>query len=463
MKKKILNTFFVFTIIIFSKVNAQVGVGVPAENIHPSAELEVKSTTKGFLPPRMTNAERDAIISPAAGLLIYQTDSEASNPSGLYFFDGTSWKNGSGEQPGTVAGEMNYWDGTVWQKLTPGSDGQVLSFCDGVPTWTTNGVCPDKIATINCSDATNNGTLMANISASGVSSVIAYTGGNGRAHEEQTVLSSGVTGLTATLQAGALSSGNGSLTYTISGTPSSSGTASFSINIGGKTCTLSRIISIGINFTAIGTPIGVFQNTLTDIDGNSYKTVQIGNQIWMAENLKVSRFNDGTIIPNITDNVQWSNLNTGAWCYYNNDEANNTKNGKLYNWFTINTTTNGNKNICPTGWHFPYFGEWNTLKEYLGGAIAAYGKLKEIGTTSWNSPNTSAKNISLFTAIPSGIRIPNGTFDGLNSYCLWWDIKSPYETDAYSYGLHGLENQYSSFTFIDYNKKSGLSVRCLKD
>ena len=96
MKKTILNSLTICTLFFATALNAQVGVGVPAENIHPSAELEVKSTTKGFLPPRMTNAERNSIATPATGLLIYQTDAVANNPAGLYFYDGTAWKNGLG-------------------------------------------------------------------------------------------------------------------------------------------------------------------------------------------------------------------------------------------------------------------------------------------------------------------------------------------------------------------------------
>jgi hypothetical protein len=96
MKKTVLNTLALATLFFASTANAQVGVGVPAGDIHPTAELEVKSTTKGFLPPRMTNVERNAIASPATGLLIYQTDAVANNPAGLYFFDGTTWKNGLG-------------------------------------------------------------------------------------------------------------------------------------------------------------------------------------------------------------------------------------------------------------------------------------------------------------------------------------------------------------------------------
>jgi len=92
---------------------------------------------------------------------------------------------------------------------------------------------------------------------------------------------------------------------------------------------------------------------VSDIDGNTYKTVQIGTQVWMAENLKTAKYNDGTMIPEITDNNQWSNFTYSAWCYYDNHSANNAKYGKLYNWYSVSKKNNRNKNVCPTGWHVP--------------------------------------------------------------------------------------------------------------
>ena len=94
---------------------------------------------------------------------------------------------------------------------------------------------------------------------------------------------------------------------------------------------------------------GVYGPTIKDVDGNNYKTVKIGSQVWMAENLKTSKYSDGTTIPNVTDNNQWGNIATGAWCFQDNNSVNNAKYGKLYNWYAVSTITNGNKNICPTG------------------------------------------------------------------------------------------------------------------
>lgn len=261
-----------------------------------------------------------------------------------------------------------------------------------------------SIQTIDCGGATNNGTLTANTAVSGVSSVIAYTGGNGASHQGQTISSTGVTGLTATLSAGSFANGNGTLTYNITGTPSSSGTATFGINISGKTCVLSRTIE---------QPTSGYGPNITDIDGNTYKTVYIGTQQWMGENLKTSKYNDGTPIPNVTDNTEWSNLTTGAWCNNYNSDSLGKIYGKLYNWYPVSQKTNGNKNVCPSGWHMPSDTEWTVLSDYLGGENVAGGKMKEV-SSSWNSPNIDATNVSLFTGIPGGGRNYGGHYGGIS-------------------------------------------------
>ena len=215
-----------------------------------------------------------------------------------------------------------------------------------------------------------------------------------------------------------------------------------------------------INFTSIGTPVGKFSDCIKDIDGNVYKTVTIGTQTWMAENLKTSKYNDGTPIPNVKDSLEWSKLTTGAWCYYDNDEKYNAKYGKLYNWYAVSPVTNGNKNVCPTGWHAPNNIEWTILTDYLGGDTVAGGKLKEIGTLNWNNLNVGATNTSLFTSIASGVNLVNFKFknqgvffwskdENMNQNHLAWNI---------SLGFNG--------TYVDLDdepKVSGFSIRCLKD
>ena len=201
---------------------------------------------------------------------------------------------------------------------------------------------------------------------------------------------------------------------------------------------------------------------LSDVDGNNYKTVYIGSQQWMAENLKVSKYSDGTTIPNITDNPQWSKLTSSAWAYYNNDAAYNVKYGKLYNWYAVSKTTNGNKNVCPTGWHVPTDAEWTVLTDYLGGLTVAGGKMKEVGTTSWNSPNTDVTNASLFSALPGGFRFNDGSFFNIGYYGYWWS-STDFEFNTLSALIRFLNNNNGNANRYYRDKKFGLSVRCLRD
>ena len=199
---------------------------------------------------------------------------------------------------------------------------------------------------------------------------------------------------------------------------------------------------------------------ITDAEGNSYKTVTIGTQQWMAENLKVSKYNDGTAIPNITDTTQWQNNTTGAWVYYNNDAANNTKYGKLYNWYAVSKTTNDNKNVCPTGWHVPTDAEWTVLTDYLGGTTVAGGKMKAVDTTSWYSPNIDATNTSLFTGLPGAGRNGYGNYDDIGYSGFWW---SSSEDDTSNPWFRYLNYSLGYASRSNNSKRNGLSVRCLRD
>ncbi|NDF60572.1 MAG: hypothetical protein EB100_05775, partial [Crocinitomicaceae bacterium] len=230
-----------------------------------------------------------------------------------------------------------------------------------------------SISGFNCDSVKIVGTLTKDKVTSNVTATLTYTGGNGKTYLTKSHISTGVSGLTATLLAGTLANGEGTLIYTISGTPTTAGTANFAISLGSKSCTITITVD-----EVTQNPTSGYGPNISDNDGNTYKTVYIGTQQWMAENLKVTKYNDGTSIPNISNNTQWSNLTTGAWSYYNNDVANNAKYGKLYNWYAVSPTTNGNKNVCPTGWHVPTDAEWTVLTDYLGGENVAGGKMKEV-------------------------------------------------------------------------------------
>jgi uncharacterized protein (TIGR02145 family) len=209
--------------------------------------------------------------------------------------------------------------------------------------------------------------------------------------------------------------------------------------------------------TAYGNEIGFRIGTVTDIDGNGYNTVIIGTQTWLIENLQTTRYNDGTQIdyPG-PDNSAWKNNTSGAYSWYNNDEAGykNTY-GALYNWYTVKT----NK-LCPSGWHVPSDTEWTTLTDYLGGISVAGGKLKEVGTAHWESPNTGATNETGFTGLPGGCRIDNGNFNNLGTLGIWWS--STVFTD-FAIWTRTMGYGSSNLTKGGPQKDYGLSVRCIKD
>ena len=235
-----------------------------------------------------------------------------------------------------------------------------------------------------------------------------------------------------------------------------------SVSVTGDTLYLTNgnfVIIPGLSI-ANSKPSSGYGSIITDVESNSYKTVYIGTQQWMAENLKVSKYNDGTAIPNVTDITDWSKLTAGAWSYYNNDVTNNAKYGKLYNWYAVSKTSNGNKNVCPTGWHVPTDAEWTVLIDYLGGAIVAGGKMKEVGIINWFTPNTDANNSSLFTGLPGGFRDYKGTYESNRLYGNWWSSSEDNINFAWDYYLsnrNGIANR------INYDKRDGFSVRCLRD
>jgi uncharacterized protein (TIGR02145 family) len=191
--------------------------------------------------------------------------------------------------------------------------------------------------------------------------------------------------------------------------------------------------------------------SLTDIEGNVYKTITIGTQTWMAENLKTIKYNDGTAIPLVTD-AAWGTMTTPAYCWYNNDAAYKDTYGAMYNWYTVNTGK-----LCPSGWHVPTDAEWTILTTYLGGVSVAGGKLKETGTTHW-SINTGADNETGFTAVPGGGRGDNGMFDLIEDISATWSSTESNSLEALLLYLGG----GTSIVGIDYREKFlGLSVRCL--
>ena len=195
---------------------------------------------------------------------------------------------------------------------------------------------------------------------------------------------------------------------------------------------------------------------MTDQQGNVYKTIVIGTQEWMAENLKTTVYRNGNAIDNIIENYQWLDLTTGAWASYNNDNQYDCPYGKLYNWFAVADP----RYLCPTDWHVPTDGEWTALTDYIGGAAVAGGKMKTTGLQYWISPNTDATNESGFSGLPGGYRSSSGDFYNVGNGGYWWS-SSEYDASRawYRFLTYNYDNAYQ-----DRNDNGvGFSVRCLRD
>jgi uncharacterized protein (TIGR02145 family) len=220
------------------------------------------------------------------------------------------------------------------------------------------------------------------------------------------------------------------------------------------------------------------ESIVNDIDGNDYKIVTIGNQIWMAENLKTTKFNDNTTIPDVNDNTLWASLITPAYCWYLNDAAVYKANyGALYNWYVLDAASNGGKNVCPIGWHVPADAEWTTLTDYLTKNDYGYGgsgnqiAKSMADTTGWNTDGTpgnigndqASNNSSGFKALPGGYRSDsnfNGAFYDASGGGYWWSVT---EASASAANFRYLYYNSGNVTSGNIYKQNGFSVRCLKN
>ncbi len=214
------------------------------------------------------------------------------------------------------------------------------------------------------------------------------------------------------------------------------------------------VLLVSLSFTVVKA------QTVKDIDGNVYKTVTIGTQTWMAENLKTTNYNDGTAIPFVSDNTAWINrdsvaITTSAYYWYDNDSTYKDVYGALYNGYTIKTSK-----LCPIGWHLPSDAEWSVLTDYLGGEGVAGGKLKESGYTHWATPNDGATNKTGFNALPGGSRFMDGTFKLVKEGGNWW-TSSDYNPERTWF--RGMNNNIELVIKGPLEKPNGISVRCVRD
>ena len=237
-------------------------------------------------------------------------------------------------------------------------------------------------------------------------------------------------------------------------------------NVSGmQTILTSAIDSITYGFQSSYTcnPVDVFNSALTygsisDVDGNTYRTIVIGTQEWMAENLRTSHYSNGDLIPEVQGSGTWIALNTGASVWLNNDSITYHCNyGKMYNWYAVN---DGRK-VCPVGWHVPTQAEWTDLINYLGGLSVAGGPMKSVGTTYWNSPNGGATNSSGLSLLPGSSRSGlSGNYSPPGSGSVWWSDTDAGAGEAYYRGVN-----FSNTQVVDnsFPKETGMYVRCVKD
>ncbi len=256
---------------------------------------------------------------------------------------------------------------------------------------------------------------------------------------------------------------NGNPTIANQRTSDGTGTGSFNSNLTllkPNTYYYLRAYATNNAGTGYGNEIGfatldINRGTVDDIDGNTYKTVTIGTQVWMAENLKTTRYNDNTVIPSVTDNIAWDHLITPGFCWYNNDASTYKSDyGALYNWYTIATGK-----LCPSGWHVPTDLQWSEMAEYLGGETLAGDKLKEEGEAHWNILNSGATNESGFTALPGGSRV-DGSFVYIGTSGAWWSATA---YDAENAWCRELDNSIDELLEGYLGKSLGFSVRCIQD
>ncbi len=379
--------------------NAQASITEDGSLPNPSAMLEIKSANKGLLPPRMTTLERDAIVDPAEGLMIYNTTTRCTN-----IFIGTNWQ-------------------------------EICGTCTPQPTMAYAG--PDYIGA-----PVEGAALGANAPEYGSEGTWTVITGDGNEefadiHDPNTMFT---------------------------GTPAASYTLRWTISsVCGNTHD-----DVVIEIAVPGPPCAGL-TTASDIDGNSYGLVEIGNQCWFTHNLRTTRYRNGDAIPNVQDATAWSTLSTGAWVHYSNNATYETTHGKLYNWFAVTDP----RGLCPMGWHIPTHDEITDLERVVCtsetcGTDFPYdesttglrgtneGPKLRAASPAWNGTDNFG-----FRAVPAGSRTGSGTFFGVNSYSFLWS-----QTEGLG-GSHVwtrfLQSSYNQVVRALDGKDAGLSARCLRD
>ena len=424
----------IFIAFIAVNLTAFAQVGINTNTPEASAALDVTSTEGGILIPRLTETQRDAIASPATGLMIFQTD----QTTGFYFYDGAAWAQL--RVPASTAGAA---------RMLESERNAIDSPEAGVTVW--------------CSDCGPNGEMQ-------VYNGLAWTNFSGAVAAIYDNILPVIT----------ISVGN-TMDLAINGSyvnPS----ATASDNVDGDIS--DAIVVAG---TVDATIIGAYPVTynVSDASGNAAEeqtltvnvvagpeTVVIGTQEWTTRNAEHVTYRDGTAIPQVTEQTAWDNLTTGAWCYYNNDSANAETHGKLYNWYAVagiydEASLNDDtlrKEFAPEGYHVPTQTEQFTLRDFIGGTLSGY-KLKATGNVSdgtglW-SGSQPATNEFGYTALPSGERT-NSIFTAMNIAIKFWSSTSDGTNDSMA-GKHNLHANNSNYNGGSFPKINGCSVRLIKE
>ena len=490
-------TFFFCSIFVIEIASAQ-NVGIGTNTPNPSAQLDVSSTSRGFLPPRMTFAQRAAISNPATGLIVWCIDCGTTGSGELSFFDGSGWKAtgvAGSSTVGTVPLAPTNLNVTVsspllyaslsWTDVSTNELGYKIERKTGSGVFNQIGQVGTNVTTFNDSTIAQSTTYTYR--------VYAYNNaGNSAQYSNEfqvttnavptvtTTAISSITNTTATSGGSITSNGGASVTargvcWSTSANPTialstktvdGSGTGSFTSSITGLLANTSYYVrayatnSVG---TSYGTQVSF---TTTNIIFVNLPSVTIGTQIWSSKNLDVATYRNGDPIPQVTDPSAWSNLTTGAWCWFNNDSATYAATyGRLYNWYAVNDL----RGLAPQGWHVPTEAEWNKLVKYIDAgadtvcqgcaqSTTAGGAMKS--TTGWTSPNTGATNSSGFAGLPGGFRYYGGSFSNVGYQGRWWSASEDETTNAW---YRNLVYNNSYVNWFSTNKANGYSVRVVRD
>jgi len=498
----IIELSILLTLTVFSQ-DGGVAINDDGDAPHTSAMLDVQSSTKGMLVPRMSISERDAISNPANGLLIFCTDDNlfymnkgtAASPdwsvmssewisagNDIYYDNGMVGIGETNPQGRLHVSDPGEWAGIVLTG-TGLNDLEVdISGYNGTGATMyairIQNAGPDpnmiEISSDGGSSWSSPIPITPNIDMGyGVYANFANTYGHtyndlwewtvNESFPDMLYITGGIVGVgTLTPDPSAMMEVNSTVGGFLPPRMTSSQREAITSPAAGllvyQTDSLAGYYYYtGTNWVSIeGAGEGANSSaTCIDYDNNAYPTITVGTQIWMAENLRVAHYRNGDAIPTAPNNGAWAALTTGAYCWYDNDSASYAKYGALYNWYAVDDS----RGLCPAGWHLPTYTDWTTLTSYLGGQNGAGGKMKSVSAL-WNSINIDAANNFGFSGLPGGIRDGGGVYSDVGDNGYWWT--STENNDVLAWG-RSLGYNHAGVFLHNLSKNRGLSIRCIRD